>query len=407
MSRPELQVIVNANASGVDSVRSVIRDAREALAHAGARSAAVATRSLEELAAVIADAGDRRLVLVGGDGAVHAAANAGLGGEFALLPAGKANNIAHALGLPRQWDPAAALAVRESARPLDLLAVEVAGRRMLAVEGVSAGFQAAARSGYTGENSADLRAGVAALLRELRRHHPYDAELLVDGEPLSVTTSQLFVSNMRLFGYGFQVAPDALPDDGEADLVALPALSRAQLLPALAAVRRGTHVEDERVLSRRVTRVELRSPLPLVADAEVLGSGPATIELVPGALRLARPQTPLGGGGDRDRPPAATRAQRPRERRADRQPEQAAHEHVDPEVHAQVDAREADQRRQREDRPAQARRQHRNGARGREGGHRVTGRKRRRGGDPDERIEADGVGRAVAGDEVLEDPVHG
>ena len=292
MSPPELQVIVNANASGVDSVRSVIRDAREALDHAGARSSAVATRSLDELAAVIADAGDRRLVLVGGDGAVHAAANAGIGGEFALLPAGKANNIAHALGLPRQWDPAAALAVREAARPLDLLAIEVAGRRTLAVEGVSAGFQAAARSRYTAENSADLRAGIAALLRALARHRPYDAELLVDGAELSLRTSQVFISNMPLFGYGFQVAPDAVPDDGAADLVALPPLSRMQILPALARVRRGTHLEDERVVMRRVERVELRSPLPLVADAEVLGIGTATIEVVPAALRLARPQAP-------------------------------------------------------------------------------------------------------------------
>ena len=292
MSPAEFQVIVNANASGVDSVRSVIRDAREALDHAGARSSAVATRSLDELAAVIAGAGDRRLVLVGGDGAVHAAANAGLGGEFALLPAGKANNIAHALGLPRQWDPAAALAVRESARPLDLLAIEVDGRRTLAVEGVSAGFQAAARSRYTAENSADLRAGVAALLRALARHRPYDAELLVDAQELSLQTSQVFISNLPLFGYGFHVAPDAVPDDGAADLVVLPPLSRTQILPALARVRRGAHVEDEGVLMRRAERVELRSPLPLVADAEVLGTGTATIEVVPAALRLARPQAP-------------------------------------------------------------------------------------------------------------------
>ena len=292
MTAPELQVIVNANASGVDSVRSVIRDARAALDHAGARSSAVATRSLDELAAVIADTRDRRLVLVGGDGAVHAAANAGRGGEFALLPAGRANNIAHALGLPRQWHPAAALAVRETARPLDLLAVEAAGRRVLAVEGVSAGLQAAARSRYRADNSADLRAGVAALLRALARHRPYDVELLVDGAALSLRTSQLFVSNMPLFGYGFRVAPRALPDDGEADLVALPPLSRAQILPALARVRRGTHVEDERVLTRRAGRVQLRSPLPLVADAEVLGTGTATIELLPAALRLVRPQTP-------------------------------------------------------------------------------------------------------------------
>jgi len=292
MSAPELQVIVNANASGVDSVRSVIRDAREALDHAGARSSAVATRSLDELAAVIASTRDRRLVLVGGDGAVHAAANAGRGGEFALLPAGKANNIAHALGLPRQWDPAAALAVRETARPLDLLAVEAAGQRVLAVEGVSAGFQAAARSRYRADNSADVRAGVAALLRALARHRPYDVELTIDGEEHALRTSQLFVSNMPLFGYGFLVAPRALPDDGEADLVALPPLSRARILPALASVRRGTHLADERALTRRVKRVELRSRLPLVADAEVLGEGTATIELLPGALRLARPRTP-------------------------------------------------------------------------------------------------------------------
>ncbi len=303
MSRPELQVIVNANASGVDSVRSVIRDAREALGDAGARTSAVATRSLEELASVIADAGDRRLVLVGGDGAVHAAANTGLAAEFALLPAGKANNIAHVLGLPREWHPAAALAVREAARPLDLLAVRSGGRRVLAVEGISAGFQAAARSEYAGENSADIAAGVAALLRELARHRPYDIELTVDGGPLSLNTSQLFISNMRLFGYGFHVAPGALPDDGQADLVALPALARARILPALARVRRGEHLTDERVVSRRVRRVEITSSVPLVADAEVLGTQTATIEVVPGALRLARPQVP-------ERAPAATRRRR-------------------------------------------------------------------------------------------------
>lgn len=77
-----------------------------------------------------------------------------------------------------------------------------------------------------------------------------------------------------------------------ADLVALPPLSRPQILPALASVRRGTHLEDRRVLVRKVERVELRSALPLVADAEVLETATATIELLPGALRLARPQLP-------------------------------------------------------------------------------------------------------------------
>ena len=288
--RRRVQVVVNANASGVDSVRSTMRDATDALERAGAETSAVATGSLRELADVVAESDGRRLVLVGGDGAVHAAANAGTTGELALLPAGRANNIARGLGIPSSWPSAAALAVGAPAQPLDLLSVETADRSLFAVEGFSAGFQAAARSRYRGANSADLGAGVVALVRALATHRPYAAELDVDGQALSRSTSQLFVSNMPLFGFGFRVAPGARPDDGEADLVVLPPRSRGRILAELARVRRGTHLAGGRALLRRVRRVELRSPLPLVADAEVLGNGTAVVELVQGALRLARPR---------------------------------------------------------------------------------------------------------------------
>jgi diacylglycerol kinase family enzyme len=288
--RRRVQVVVNANASGIDSVRSTVRDATLALEHAGAETSAVATRSLRELREAIAESDGRRLVLVGGDGAVHAVANAGATGEIALLPAGRANNIARGLGIPSSWRSAAAIAVGASTRPLDLLSVKTADRSLLAVEGFSAGFQAAARSRYTAENSADLGAGVVALMRALATHRPYAVELEVDGEALSLSASQLFLANMPLFGFGFRVAPGARPDDGEADLVVLPPRSRGTILPELARVREGRHLAGGRALLRRVRRIELRSPLPLVADAEVLGHGTAVVELVPGALRLARPR---------------------------------------------------------------------------------------------------------------------
>ena len=289
-ARRRVQVVVNANASGIDSVRSTLRDATDALERAGADTSAVATESLRELGEAIAESDGRRVVLVGGDGAVHAAANAGATGELALLPAGRANNIARGLGIPSAWPAAAAIAAGAATAAVDLLSVETADRKLLAVEGFSAGFQAAARSRYTADNSADLGAGVVALLRALATHRPYAAELEVDGEALSLATSQLFISNLPLFGFRFRVAPGARPDDGEADLVALPPRPRAAILPELARVRRGTHLAGGRALLRRVKRVELRSPLPLVADAEVLGTGTAVVELVAGALRLARPR---------------------------------------------------------------------------------------------------------------------
>lgn len=286
--RPRVQVIVNANASRIDSVRSTLRDASLALDGAGARTSGVVTRKVSELREALADSQDRRVVLVGGDGAVHAAANAGATGELGLLPAGRANNIAHALGLPLSWPGAAAIAVREPARPIDVLAVETRDRRLLAVEGVSAGFQAAARSHYTAESSGALGSGVIALLRALATHRPYEVELLVDGEALSQRTSQVFVSNLPLFGFGFRVAPGALPDDGVADLTILPPVSRGGIPAQLARVRRGAHLSDSRVVSRPAIQVELRSDLPLVADAEVLGDEQATVRVVPNALGLVR-----------------------------------------------------------------------------------------------------------------------
>ncbi len=78
-----------------------------------------------ELAAVVRGAADRRIVLAGGDGTVHALANLDLPAlpPTALLPAGRANNIARALGIPVDWRAAARLAVRGRPAAIDALHV--------------------------------------------------------------------------------------------------------------------------------------------------------------------------------------------------------------------------------------------------------------------------------------------
>ena len=60
--------------------------------------------------------------------------------ELALIPAGRANNIARALGIPTERADALAVAVG-APRPLDALHVETPDSSLYAVEGVSAGFQ--------------------------------------------------------------------------------------------------------------------------------------------------------------------------------------------------------------------------------------------------------------------------
>jgi membrane-associated protein len=291
-SAAELILVVNGRASGIADPERTADDLVAVLEELGAGAVSSVTRSEEELWNLLAVAARSgwRVVLVGGDGTLHAAANAPLARlpELALIPAGRANNIARALGIP--IDRAGALAVAAGAEPtpLDALRVATPDRFIYALEAVSAGFQAEARADYQADNSADLRQGLRALLRAIRRYRPYRAAVGIDGDAVrSTRAAQLFFSNLPFFGFGFEVAPAADPADGRLDAVMLEARSRTRLIRLLAAARRGRHIGRRGVTRRRAERVRVSEPLPLVADAVPLGTTTATVTVEPARLRVA------------------------------------------------------------------------------------------------------------------------
>ena len=288
----EVELVVNGRASG-NAGGAVVADATAALRDAGARVRAHVTSDEAELAAVVRDAGDRRVVLVGGDGTVHALANLDLPAlpAAALLPAGRANNIARALGIPVDWAGAARLAVRGRPAAVDALRVVTPERTLFAVEGVSAGFHAAARHRYDGTNSADLAAGLRALAAELRAFRPRPVSLRVDGAPLfGGPAAQVFLSNLPFFGFGFRVDPVAHPADGRMEAIVMEADTRREIVGLLAAARDGRHLDRPGVTWSRATRARLEQPLPLVADAQPLGVTTASVSVAAGRLRLVAPE---------------------------------------------------------------------------------------------------------------------
>jgi diacylglycerol kinase family enzyme len=285
--------VINANASGAGSAAGVAARATDALRAAGAAVNARFTADERELVDAVRVAGDARLVLVGGDGTVHALANLDLPvlPPVALLPAGRANNIARALGIPTDWRAAARLAVSGFPARIDALDVLTPERRLFAVEGVSAGFHAAARHRYDGTNSADLSAGIAALAAELRSFRPHRVALRVDGVPfVEGPAGQVFLSNLPFFGFGFRVDPIADPSDGRLEAIVLEAGTRRDVVRALAAARSGRHLRRRGTSWRRAGRADLIEPLPLVADAQPLGVTTVTVTVAAGRLRLVAPE---------------------------------------------------------------------------------------------------------------------
>lgn len=172
-SAGSLVCIVNGNASGSGPPDETARSVVAALRDEGASAEAIVTRSEEELYAALRAAAGGRAVLVGGDGSLHAAANAPVDlPELALVPTGRANNVATQLGIPQDLAAAARVAARSAARTLDVLRVETPTGCRRCVEGLSAGLQARARDDYDGENSGDTLAGIRAMLGALARYRP-------------------------------------------------------------------------------------------------------------------------------------------------------------------------------------------------------------------------------------------
>jgi diacylglycerol kinase (ATP) len=285
---PHLLLVANANASGLSRHPELVADSARLLRSAGAQVETLVTSTLDELDLVLTSA-ERRVVLLGGDGSLHAAANApGHKPELALIPGGKANNVARSLGVPLDLDAAARLAVEGSARPLDAIAAETANRRYLAVEGVSVGFHALARSQYKARNSADTAAGIRAGLGALAHFEPVTMAVALDGSCRLMRLAQLFVVNTPLFGPGLRVAPSADPADGLLDVVAIEDAGRLSLLRTAAALRRGTHLDLDGVSSARAStvRISTRGASPVIADTTDLGSDTVTLSVAPHALEV-------------------------------------------------------------------------------------------------------------------------
>ncbi len=284
-----LLVIGNRNASGarpglIDDVASMIRQA-------GGRAATACTGSPDEFAEIWPRDPERRVVLVGGDGTVHAAANIPRPHpEMALIPVGGANNVASSLGIPLSPAEAVRVAVGGRARPLDLIVASTPTREYVAVEGVSVGYLARARERFRACNSAHPAAAVMAGLGALATHRATRLELELDGESEILRVSQMFVANLPWYGPRLRVAPHADPDDGLLDVVTLGPRGRVGVVRMMRDLRQG-RLRPPLDRARRSARVRITTDgaSPVIADSTNLGTGPVELWSLPRALQMVVP----------------------------------------------------------------------------------------------------------------------
>lgn len=250
-------------------------------------------------------AGIELVIAAGGDGTASEVAagllGAGLEGyaEVALLPLGTGGDLTRGLGLPREIDAAIAGIARGKTRRLDAgrvsytspeghpVATHFLNISSLGISGLVTDLVNRAPKALGGRVSFFL-----GTLRAIARWQAPRVALRIDGAlvydgPLHLAA----VANGSYFGGGMRVAPDARPDDGRFDVVAIRGSPKLRLLRKFPLIYGGRHLDLPEVFVRRGSLVEAEAvdrgtDVRIEIDGEPLGKLPARYELLPAALTL-------------------------------------------------------------------------------------------------------------------------
>lgn len=256
---------------------------------------------LDEVIAGTAD--DTTIVVCGGDGSLHHAANAlDRCGAFdrvtlALLPAGTGNDFAGHLSLPTDPEDLAELLERGKVRRIDVMALSCGGDDLgVAVNavhtgiGVEAAEQAQDLKDVLGDLAypiGSLRAGMAAEGWQLTVEA--DGERLDRGEPILMAA----VTNGSTIGGGRPVSPAADASDGKLEVMVSHAVGAAARAKFGIGLARGTHVDRDDVVSRTADVVRIGGhEATFNVDGELWDRTLPDLEIrvAPGRLRMILPR---------------------------------------------------------------------------------------------------------------------
>jgi diacylglycerol kinase (ATP) len=307
--RPAVTVVINPAAGRGAAIGLGERAARALALGADVtvlRPSGGAAGSLDALRAAARAVPDA-VVVCGGDGIVHLAANVLAGGHvpLAVIPAGSGNDTATALGMSGDAERAAAQVLAAltagSFRRIDVGRCDgpelLAGTPRAFVGLVYAGFDS-----IVNDLANRLRwpRGAArynfALAIETARLRARTFEIAEAGRLWRVPATLIAVGNGSHYGGGKWIAPHAHWDDGLLGMTVIGPVSRwtlARLAPTLPHAGHATH---PRVLLRSVREVIVDAPhdrgVVAYADGERVGPLPLRVWTEPAGLLVVAPAAP-------------------------------------------------------------------------------------------------------------------
>ena len=299
--------------SGKGHARNVAEQAYTALTESGAQGQLTFTSASGDAKRFAQEAvsdGIRSVIACGGDGTLHEVVN-GIATvpdvTLGVLPCGRGNDFAAAIGIPLK--PEAAIATLVSGTPIrvDLGCCynssqqENVGSSETSLPTTRNYFTTIATCGYDTEVSrraakgTPLFAGTAsyayAAVETLFYYEPpfvrLEGDFGVHEGPILLAATGI----TNRYGGGFQIVPNARIDDGLFDVCIIRPVSALTVLRLMVTLFWGGHVSHPAVSMHqtRTLTIETDPPILLYADGEPMCETPATIEIIKHGLAVVAP----------------------------------------------------------------------------------------------------------------------
>lgn len=311
-------VIINPESAGGATGAAWPKIASELATHFGSFTPKFTKQAGEgiELAANAARQGTKLIIACGGDGTISEVANGilsvGNDVELGILPSGTGGDFRRTIGIPVRPAAAARILRDGETRMIDVGKVTFANdngehesRYFLGVAsfGMSAAVIARVKEGgpdwlptkgpkwLTGRVSF----GVAMLQTALKTSATRVVVQLDDDPARHLTVANLCVANARYFGGGMKIAPNAKLDDGKFDVISIGDLGAARILANAPRLYLGAHLGLDEVGHALATKLVARAldksqRIEIEVDGEIPGNLPATLQILPRALRVRCPR---------------------------------------------------------------------------------------------------------------------
>ena len=282
-------LIVYNPAAGAQRASKLAQKAAKIIEEAGGATHLVSTLKDQPLSSqlevpILMSATD--VLVVGGDGTLHAVINAIRHLPIAIVPAGTGNDFVKNLRIGSDFSSQMATALFGSVQEIDLGLCN--GRFFL--NGVGIGFDGQVVEDMLFRKTW-LKGHLAYYSTVLRILSGYrEQRMKISADALSIEEEVFLgtVGNGTTFGGGFRLTPHAVLDDGWLDVCIIRKLPAWRRFANIHRLSKGSHLVLPEISEHRVKKIRIDGGESIAAhiDGDYLGHPPFEIEIRPGAGRI-------------------------------------------------------------------------------------------------------------------------